>query len=77
MSMIAFLNNTLAQMNVETRQGAAPVARVPQAPAPPAAQPSPEKAAPARVDAVTGGTQPIARYFAAQMAPRPKDTASD
>lgn len=70
--MIAFLKNTLAQMNVATRQGAAPVARVTQTPAP-----GGEKTVPARVDAVTGGTQPIARYFAAQMTSRPKDQDSD
>jgi hypothetical protein len=74
--MIVFLKNTLAQINLETRQGSAAVAHVTPAPAPAASDAAQQKAAP-RVDAVTGGTQPIARYFAAQMTPRPKGPDSD
>ncbi|MBM4311319.1 MAG: hypothetical protein FJ119_10295 [Deltaproteobacteria bacterium] len=75
--MLAALKNTLAQLNVETRQGSAAVARVLPAPAPEASGAAQEKTAPARVDAVTGGTQPIALYFAGQMPPRKKDPDSD
>lgn len=73
-AMLVFLKNTVAQINVETRQGKAPVIR---------AQASPSEACesahgktPARVDAVTGGTQGIASYFAAQMAPLTKKPES-
>jgi hypothetical protein len=76
LTMIVFLKNTLAQINVATRQGSAAVARVTPAPAPAASGAAQQKNAP-RVDAVTGGTQPIARYFAAQIMPRPEDPDSD
>jgi len=76
--MLAALKNTLAQLNVETRQGAAAVARVTPAPAPAASDAAQNKTPPSRVDAVTSATQPIASYFAAQMPPpRPKDHTSD
>lgn len=71
--MIVFLKNTLAQINAETRQGSAPVARVTQSPVPSDFRTRAPKGVPAPVDAFTGGTQPIARYFAAQMAPCPRD----
>lgn len=67
--MIVFLKNTVTQINTETKQGNTPVVRAQQAPAPPAPagkQPSPEG-----VDAVTGGTQGISHYFAAQVQLQP------
>jgi hypothetical protein len=75
--MLVFLKNTVEQINNETRQGAAPVARVTQAAAPEGSEITQDTSVPANVDAVTSGTQPIARYFAAQMAPRPKDQKND
>jgi uncharacterized protein (DUF39 family) len=69
--MLAFLKNTITQINVETRQGNAPVVRAQQAST--SADPESPKKTPARVDAVTGGTQGISHYFAAQMqVPPPK-----
>jgi len=72
--MLAFLKNTLAQINSETRQGSAAVARVTTC-AGPAGPGVPDKGKTARqpVDAVTSGTQPITRYFAMQATPRAKD----
>ena len=69
--MLVFLKNTVAQINVETRQGKAPVLRAQQASPSAASEPSHGKT-PARVDAVTGGTQGIASYFAGQMPPLTK-----
>lgn len=74
-SMLVFLKNTVAQINVETQQGNAPVVRV-QQPSPSTDCESAHKKTPARVDAVTGGTQSIASYFAAQMQPLAKKTDS-
>lgn len=67
--MLVFLKNTVAQINVETQQGNAPVVRVQQ---PSADFESAHGKTPARVDAVTGGTQGIASYFAGQMPPLTK-----
>lgn len=72
--MLAFLKNTLAQINTQTRQGAAPVVRVHPQAAAGCTQCPQQPPCPAGVDAVTSGTQPIARYFAAQAAPRPADS---
>ena len=69
--MLVFLKKTIAQINVETRQGNAPVICAQQA-SPSEAAESAHGNTPARVDAVTGGTQGIASYFAAQMAPLTK-----
>ena len=71
--MIVFLKNTVEQINVETRQGNAPVVRTQQAAAP--AAPGPRKHPPKDVDAVTGGTQGISHYFAAHnqvLTPKPE-----
>ena len=62
--MLVFLKNTVAQINVETRQGNAPVMRAQQAPA--SAGPEGKKHLPAGVDAVTSGTQCISHYFGTQ-----------
>jgi uncharacterized protein (DUF39 family) len=59
--MIVFLKNTVAQINIETQKGEAPVVRAQQASASTAA-----KHTPRGVDAVTSGTQGISHYFAAQ-----------
>lgn len=75
--MLVFLKNTVAQINNETRKGAAPVARVTQAATPEGSETAPDNSTPVNVDAVTSGTQPIARYFAAQMAPRLQDQDND
>ena len=64
--MLVFLKNTVAQINVEIQQGNAPVVCVQP---PSAASESAHGKTPARVDAVTGGTQGIASYFAGQMPP--------
>jgi len=69
--MLVFLKNTVAQINVETQQGNAPVIRAQQA-SPSEASDSAHGKTPARVDAVTGGTQGIASYFAGQMPPLTK-----
>ncbi len=69
--MLVFLKNTVTQINVETQQGNAPVVRV-QQPSPSADSESAHAKTPARVDAVTGGTQGIASYFAGQMPPLTK-----
>ena len=72
--MIVFLKNTVTQINTETRQGKAPVVRAQQAPAAKAHQE--KQYSPEGVDAVTGGTQGISHYFAAQahIQPLKKDT---
>ena len=62
--MIVFLKNTVTQINTETRQGNAPVVRVQKAAAP--SVPEENNYSPEGVDAVTGGTQGISHYFAAQ-----------
>jgi uncharacterized protein (DUF39 family) len=72
--MLAFLKNTVTQINVETRQGNAPV--VCAQPASTSADPEPKKK-PARVDAVTGGTQGISHYFAAQVQVQPPKPDTD
>lgn len=62
--MIVFLKNTVTQINVETQKGKAPVVRAQQTADRAGSReqnPSPEG-----VDAVTGGTQGISHYFAAQ-----------
>lgn len=59
--MIVFLKNTVEQINIETQKGKAPVVRAQQGPVSEAARHTPRG-----VDAVTGGTQGIAHYFAAQ-----------
>jgi uncharacterized protein (DUF39 family) len=71
--MLVFLKNTVAQINVETRQGNAPVVCAKQT----SGSADPESACkhtPARVDAVTSGTQGIASYFTAHIPPPKQDT---
>ena len=69
--MIVFLKNTVTQINIETQQGKAPVVRAQQAPASAAAPEQGLKHSPKDVDAVTGGTQGISRYFASQVQVQP------
>jgi uncharacterized protein (DUF39 family) len=68
--MIVFLKNTVTQINIETQQGKAPVVRAQQVPAS-AAPEQGRKHSPKDVDAVTGGTQGISRYFASQVQMQP------
>jgi uncharacterized protein (DUF39 family) len=70
--MLVFLKNTVAQINIETRQGKAPVVCAQQASG--SADPESTKHTPARVDAVTSGTQGIASYFTAHIPPPKQDT---
>ncbi len=74
--MIVFLKNTITQINIETRQGNAPVVRAQQAPAPSAAEQG-RKNSPTGVDAVTSGTQGISHYFAAQVQAQPPKPDTD
>lgn len=62
--MIVFLKNTVAQINVETSQGNAPVVRAHKASSSKTSEE--RKHTPKDVDAVTGGTQGISHYFATQ-----------
>ncbi len=71
--MIAFLKNTVTQINIETKKGKALVVRAQQAPASVAPEPG-RKPSPKGVDAVTGGTQGISHYFTSQVQPLPPDT---
>jgi len=71
--MLVFLKTTVAQINVETRQGKAPVVRTQQAPASGAPEPG-RTPSPKGVDAVTGGTQGISHYFASQVQVQAPDT---
>ena len=72
--MIVFLKNTVAQVNVETRKGNAPVVRVQQACK---AGKQGHEHAPKGVDAVTSGTQGISHYFAAQGQIQPQPPKPD
>ena len=73
--MIVFLKDTVAQINVETQKGKVPVLRAQIAPG--GAVPRDENHPPAGVDAVTGGTQGISHYFAAQGQVRLPEPDSD
>jgi len=73
--MLVFLKKTVAQINIETRQGNAPVVCAQQT----SGSANPESArehTPARVDAVTSGTQGITRYFTAHIPPPKQNTDS-
>jgi hypothetical protein len=74
--MIVFLKNTVTQINVETQKGNAPVVRAQQPPAPTETQQCP-RYTPKGVDAVTGGTQGISHYFAAQGQIKPQPPKPD
>jgi hypothetical protein len=72
--MIVFLKNTVAQVNVETQKGNAPVVRVQCVSG---KDDQKQKHSPKGVDAVTGGTQGISHYFAAQTHLQPTKPDSD
>jgi len=74
--MLVFLKKTITQINVETRQGKVAVTRAQQTPCPAATEPG-SKRSPKNVDAVTGGTQGISRYFAAQVQVQPLKPEAD
>jgi len=61
--MIVFLKNTVTQINLETQKGDAPVVRAQQTADHAGSR---KNHSPEGVDAVTGGTQGISHYFAAQ-----------